>query len=87
MNVPVRKHLDEKGNKTYTGDIISLHPNRRQRRKMLQKQERNPLFMTTFHTNTTRTNNGMTLLFKNHVQKVFNKKKNKFITILHTRYL
>jgi len=87
MNTPVRKHLDSDNKVFYTGDLIPSFPNRKARRKAIQKQERNPLFMVRTFINTTRTDKGTTMLFKNHIQKVFNKKKNKFLTIVHTRYI
>lgn len=87
MNEPVKKFINSENKKEYEGDLISKFPNRKQRRLPIQKSNRNPVFGVNCHTNSTKTDVGTTLLYKNFIQRVFNKKKNKFITILHTRYL
>ena len=70
-NQPIRKSFDENGNKFYTGDSVSQFPNRVSRRSILQKQTRNLMFGKDPHVW--------------HIQKVFNKKQEKEIQILHCK--
>lgn len=69
MNQPIKKAFDENGNKVYTGDAVSQFPNRQSRRNILQKQTRNLMY-------------GKDARIW-HIQKVFNKKQDKVIQILH----
>lgn len=69
INQPVKKSFDENGNKIYTSDVTPQFPNRASRRNILQKSTRNLMFEKDPHIW--------------HVQKVFNKKQQKTIQILH----
>jgi len=69
QNQPIKKSFDENGNKTYTGDMVSQFPNRKERRNIFQKSTRNLMFGKDPH------------IWR--VQSVFNKKQNKQIAILH----
>jgi hypothetical protein len=84
MNQPIKNYFDENGTKTQTGDVISTFPNRQQRRKFLQKSEKNPLFGVSLHQHCAP---GSHLVYRPFVQKVYNWKKNKFVTIIHNQYL
>ena len=69
MNQPIKKSFDENGNKVYTGDTVPQFPNRQSRRNILQKSTRNLMYGKD--------------PFVWHIQKVFNKKQDKVIQILH----
>lgn len=84
MNTPVRNHFDENNKKSQTGDVISTEPNRKQRRKFLQKSENNPLFGVSLHQHCMP---GSKIIYKPFIQRVFNTKKGKFVTIVHNQYL
>lgn len=86
-NQPLKKYYDLNHKKQYTGDIVSKHPNRKERRLPIQKSETNPLYGIAFHTHATLNPQGKGLIYKIDIQKVWNKTKNKVITILHTKYI
>lgn len=89
MNQPLKKYYDQTGKKQYTGNVIPLFPNRKTRRLAFQKSENNPLHGVSFHQHATISNEPgvRALVYKLYVQKVWNKIKEKFVTIIHTRYI
>ena len=87
MNTPIKKYYDPEGSKQYTGDIVALHSNRKQRRLALQKSENNPLYGVAIHMHTTLNPQGKSLVYRNYVQKVWDKTKEKIKTIVHLRYI
>jgi hypothetical protein len=86
MNTPIKKYYDSEGNKQYTGDIVALHPNRKQRRLAFQKSENNPLYGVSFHQHTI-IGASRSLVYKTYLQTVWNKTKEKFSRIVHLRYI
>lgn len=87
MNTPLRKQFDENGNKFYTGGSDNS-PNRKQRRLALQKQTHNPSFGMSFHTQFTKALDEKgklhIMLYKPHIQRVWNNKTQNYTTIYHS---